>query len=163
MEACYRLYNNNTTSNSLVNSSDALLVQITDSILTTIVIILALLENAVVMWLLWKHRDYRTPTDVFVACLALSDLFVGLIPAPLFFFIYVTGRCPGGSSMMMTASLQLLTRVFEVTEAVLSCVAITYLAVLAFDRYFVIVHPFLYQRYATLTIAYSKGIIFFCL
>ena len=129
-----------------------MVVQVFDGFLATTIATMGSFENIVVLLLLLKHRINQTTTDVLVAFLTVADLLVCIISVPLFLVIHVLGT---GILATKQTSILLLNNIFHITEATTSCLAITFLAILAFDRYFVIVHPFVYQRHVTLNVTYG--------
>jgi len=128
-------------------SEDEHLLRALDGILVIFIIVFALIENIVVLFLLWRHPTFRTPTNIFVACLTLADLFVVLLPLPLFFALHV-GRWKAPITWQMT---------YHVLDTISSAMSITALSILAFDRYFIIMHPYVYQRRMTISIALAMG------
>ena len=130
-----------------VHSGDENFIRVIDSILVLLIVIATLLENIVVLLLLWRHPTFRTPTNVFVACLTLADIFVVLLPLPLFFALHV-------SQWKAPITWQIT---YHVLDTISSAMSITALCILAFDRYFIIVHPYAYQRRMTITIALVMG------
>ncbi|KAK2573360.1 Melanopsin [Acropora cervicornis] len=51
----------------------------------------AIFLNCTVIFIIWKTRSLRTPSNIFVVGLAVSDLAVGLIVQPLFVATIMTG------------------------------------------------------------------------
>ncbi|XP_066933956.1 D(2) dopamine receptor A-like [Clytia hemisphaerica] len=118
-------------------------IQIIDSVIAIIVILFALFENIFVLLLLWKHRHFRTPTDIFIACLTVADLFVITLPVPFFIGLYI-GKWNASQPWQQA---------YHVVDTISSTISITCLSILAFDRYFIIVHPYIYQRKITLNLS----------
>ena len=74
------------------------------SILNGISSITAITGNAVVILTVWKTRELHTPSNVFLSCLALSDLTVGLIAQPSF-VIHKKGELNNSFSMYCTTRI----------------------------------------------------------
>lgn len=74
------------------------------SILNGISSITAITGNAVVILAVWKTRELHTPSNVFLSCLALSDLTVGLIAQPSF-VIHKIGELNNSFSMYCTTRI----------------------------------------------------------
>ncbi|XP_057290648.1 D(2) dopamine receptor A-like [Hydractinia symbiolongicarpus] len=132
------IYSNDT----MMNSSDVELVcepsssNVFDGIVIIIIITLSIIENALVLIIIYKFKEFRTPTNVYVACLSVADLFVSLIPLPLAFALYVCSWQPGTVS----------TSIYTVLDIMSSVVSVSALTAIACDRYFIIMHPYKYER-----------------
>jgi len=57
---------------------------IVTSVLNSISSLTAVAGNAMVIHVVWKTPSLQTPSNVFLCCLAISDLTVGLIAQPCF-------------------------------------------------------------------------------
>ena len=58
-------------------------VTISASVITAIFAPVAVVGNALIMAVIWKNRSLRTPSYIFLWCLAFTDLCTGLITQPL--------------------------------------------------------------------------------
>lgn len=132
------IYSNDT----MMNSSDVDSVcepsssNVFDGVVIIIIIILAIIENALVLIIIYKFKEFRTPTNVYVACLSVADLFVSLVPLPLAFALYVCSWQPDTVS----------TSIYTVLDIMSSVVSVSALTAIACDRYFIIMHPYKYER-----------------
>ena len=58
-------------------------VDLAEEIIIIFVAILTILGNTLVLLAIWKERSLHEPNKYFTACLAVADLLVGILVAPL--------------------------------------------------------------------------------
>ena len=111
---------------------DTILMSLT--ILYVITMIVALAGNTLLIYIVWKKPGVRNPTSFLFVNMAVADLLITLLVMPLSisnFYIF--------SSSVLAA----FTCPFYYYTVYVSCLAsILCLVVMAFDRYFAVVHPF---------------------
>ena len=104
------------------------------TILYVITMIVALVGNTLLIYIVWKKPGARNPTSFLFVNMAMADLLITILVMPLsiaHFYII--------SSRVLAA----LTCTFYYYATYVSCLASIFcLVVMAFDRYFAVVHPF---------------------
>ena len=115
--------------------------------------ILTILGNTLVLLATWKERSLHEPNKYFIACLAVADLLVGIIVAPLRVYELTHMR----ELLLKTVSIHLCRfliwiDVFPLTASIYS------LTFISFDRYLKISKPFQYK--SRMTTSKSLKIIF---
>ena len=103
--------------------------------------------NSLVIFLMYKKKTLRTPTNVFLTSLAVSDLISGVVGIPLFFVCSTVER--GFYSCVSSAIFIRFTAISSVCHVLL----------VAYDRYIHIVHPL--QHTYVITKRRAIGAIFF--
>ncbi|XP_052767766.1 adenosine receptor A1-like [Mya arenaria] len=103
---------------------------------------ITIVGNALVLVAILKNRQLQTITNCFIASLAVADLLVGIVVAPLAALSHL-GLPKNFMGCVFTNSI-----VVAFTQ-----VSIFNLLAVAFERFFAIKHPFAYQKH--MTIKYS--------
>ena len=102
-----------------------------------LLILPAVILNSLVIAVVKKHRSLQTVSNILLACLAVSDLLIGLIMIP----------CVVGS-LAIVLKCELVCWFYIVTFQVgyyLAIVSFLTLTLVSLDRYFAISYPFQYQ------------------
>ena len=86
--------------------------------------------NLLVCWTIFKHPRLRSTSNIFIACLALSDVFIAVLGFPFTLAVLLTGRWPFnkaacnfqgftftvfGTFSLVTMTLTAIARYFKVT------------------------------------------------
>lgn len=100
-----------------------------------IVAMIAVLGNALVIFVFWKERRLRRRTNYYIVSLALADLLVGFLGIP-FAILSSIGLPTNLHACLFTVSLLL----------VLCTISIFCLVAVSIDRYWAILHPMGYSR-----------------
>ena len=105
------------------------------TVLYVITMIVALAGNTLLIYIVWKKPETRNLTSFLFVNMAVADLMVAVFQMPVsitHFYVY------GNSDFIQVFNCRFLYYAFYVsTTASISC-----LTVMAFDRYFAVVHPF---------------------
>ena len=121
------------------NSTEFLFIgHILTSIFNSVLSFTAVAGNAVVIFVVWKTSALHTPSNVFLCCLALSDITVGLIAQPCF-VIHKIGELLHNYSMYCTT--RILTESLGYITAGTSVLTMTFIAI---ERYLAL---YLHLRY----------------
>lgn len=94
---------------------------------------LSLVGNSVVCHVIRRYRRLHTVTNVFIANLAVSDIFVTVLNVPFHVMRHLSDDWPLGQFMCRLVSFAMTVFVYVSTFT---------MTVIAVDRYVVIVHPF---------------------
>ena len=97
---------------------------------------LIITANSLGIVLVYRNKQLRTTTNLYLACLAFSDLLSGLIPIPL---IFACNLMPFGDSIAACIAMDLASRV-------IAFFTILYLVIVTFERYVMIIHPMHYHK-----------------
>lgn len=97
----------------------------------------AIAGNAIVLWLILKHKSLRTVSNLFITSLAVADLLVGLVIAP----VWIVIRCFNTEHLYMRTIDYLWIHTSVATTFNLCCVTL--------DRNIAIFHPLRYQDIIT--------------
>lgn len=92
--------------------------------------------NCLVIVLVYKNKQLQTVTNLYLACLALSDLLSGLVAIPL---IFACNLMPIAHSMVACIAMDLTSRFIAFST-------ILHLVIVTFERYVMIIHPMNYHR-----------------
>jgi len=110
------------------------IITLSMTVLYVIIMIIALAGNTLLIYIVWKKPGTRNLTSFLFVNMAVADLMVALFQMPVsitHFYVY-------GSSELIIFHCRFVYYVFYVSAtASISC-----LTVMAFDRYFAVVHPF---------------------
>ncbi|EDO36604.1 predicted protein, partial [Nematostella vectensis] len=99
-----------------------------------------LVGNAIVLWIVYKNPSLRTIPNQFVISLAISDLLMAIIGAPPCFVALAMGKDPLGPELCQLQGFLIV---------ILARVSLQTMALVALNRYFLIVRPHLYRRIFT--------------
>ena len=134
-------YDNNTSSLETKTDPEWIEWYIANCVVNILLAIAAILENLFILIAIWRTSTLHTPSYVFLFCLALSDLAVGLLAQPLV-VIHNVAEIQGTVSMA---------RVTSVAAAMLSTylcsVSILSITAVSIDRYLAL---YLHLRYKQL-------------
>ena len=137
------------------NSTQYLFIgHIVTSVLNSVSSLTAVAGNAVVILVVWKTPALHTPSNVFLCCLAISDLTVGLIAQPLF-VIHKIGELLQNHSMYCTT--RILTESVGYITAGTSVLIMTGIAI---ERYLAL---YLHLRYKQIITTKRILVAAFCL
>ena len=106
--------------------------------LEAIIGVCAILGNSLVLIAIYTTKNLQNVTNVFIASLALADLMVGIIVAPLAAMSYLGLPRDYMACVFSNSVVVMFTQV-----------SIFNLVVVGFERYLAINHPFFYQRTMT--------------
>ena len=102
-----------------------------ESTVTFINLLSAIGGNLLVCWTIFKHPRLRSTSNIFIACLALSDVFIAVLGFPFTLAVLLTGRWPFnkaacnfqgftftvfGTFSLVTMTLTAIARYFKVTR-----------------------------------------------
>ena len=105
----------------------------------SLLFLLIIIGNVLVCVLFFKFRNLRTTTNYFIVSLAASDIFVGLIPMPLWAYLKI----------MKEAPLNITPAIFVMLDVVTCCSSIGNLTAISIDRFFGVTKPFHHRTYMT--------------
>ena len=107
-----------------------------------IVAILTIFGNSIFLYTLMNYNTLRTPSNILLGALCVSDLLVGVVTQPL----YLTFL-----SIMRFKEIINKALITAVTTAFLYCggLSFTYIGLISFDRYLAICKPYRYVSQAT--------------
>ena len=111
-------------------------------VILILIIIFAILGNAMVLVATWRERSLHEPNKYFVACLAVADLLVGMILVPLRLYQLVNKENGGITSIH-------LCRFYIWLDVFLETASIYTLTFISFDRYLKISQPLQYKSRMT--------------
>jgi hypothetical protein len=126
-------------------------LDLSDTVILILIIIFAIVGNAMVLVATWRERSLHEPNKYFVACLAVADLLVGMILVPLRLYQLVNIENGGITSIH-------LCRFYIWLEVFLETASIYTLTFISFDRYLKISQPLQYK--SRMTTSTSLKIIF---
>ena len=117
------------------NMADHDTIVVSMTILYVITMILALAGNTLLIYIVWKKPGARNPTSFLFVNMAVADLIVAVFQMP----VSITQFYVSGSSYFLDS----FNCRFLYYAVYVSCLASIFcLTVMAFDRYFAVVHPF---------------------
>lgn len=108
----------------LENRSNALLV--VEALFFTVMTLLAVLGNALTLYVIWRNKNLRNATNYFIASSSVSDLALGLCSEPLFIAALILSKWPFNDAACQYQGYVAVS---------MSCVSIQTLAWTAFSRY----------------------------
>ena len=97
---------------------------------------LIIAANSLVIVLVCKNKQLRTITNLYLACLALSDLLSGFVAIPL---IFACNLMPVAGRMVACIAMDLASRFIAIST-------ILHLVTVTFERYVMILYPMHYHR-----------------
>lgn len=127
-----QLNDGNTTNEEMPFSNDIHLPLAFLGVLSSLIIV----ANSLVIVLVYKSKQLRTITNVYLAYLAFSDLLSGLIAIPL---IFACNLLPIADSVVACTAMDLASRFIAIST-------ILHLVIVTFERYTMIIHPMNYHR-----------------
>lgn len=92
--------------------------------------------NSLVIVLVYKNKQLQTVTNLYLACLASSDLLSGLVAIPLIF----------ACNLMPIAHSTVACIAMDLTSRFIAFSTILHLVIVTFERYVMIIHPMHYYR-----------------
>jgi hypothetical protein len=126
-------------------------LDLSEIVILILIIIFAILGNAMVLVATWRERSLHQPNKYFVACLAVADLLVGMISVPLRLYQLVNKENGRITSIH-------LCRFYIWLDVFLETASIYTLTFISFDRYLKISKPLQYK--SRMTTSTSLKIIF---
>ncbi|KAH3853658.1 neuropeptide Y receptor type 6-like [Dreissena polymorpha] len=126
--------------------------KITIIVIYSIVIFIGFLENLVIVCILIRKNHLQNPTNIFILCLAVSDILLCLFNLPFQLHYQLTNQWVFGKT---------LCKVIMATYGVPVFVSSMSILMIAIDRYILIVHPFC-KRMSTLTAVCLVTLIAIC-
>ena len=126
-----------------------------EKIILICIAVLTILGNALVLLVTWRERSLHQPNKYFVACLAVADLLVGILVAPLRAY-----RLTVDDETERAMSIHLC-RFLKWIDIYVLAASIYSLTFISFDRYLKISKPLHYQ--SRMTTSKSLKIIFIIL
>ena len=115
---------------------------LSEMVIQILIIIFAILGNTLVLVATWRERSLHEPNKYFVACLAVADLLVGMIFAPLRLYQLVNIENGGVTSIYFC-------RFYFWIDNFLQTASIYILTFISFDRYLKISKPLQYKSRMT--------------
>ena len=151
--------NNDTTLASGLSKSDLTKLNefhdkldLAETIIIIFIAIFTILGNTLVLLVTWRERSLHEPNKYFIACLAVADLLVGILVAPLQEYII---NFELKSSRAMSIHLCQFSRWIDIFALTASIYSLTFIS---FDRYLKISKPLQYK--SRMTTSKSLKIIF---
>ena len=115
-------------------------VVVIEAFVCAILILAALVGNSLVLWMVCKNKNLRTIPNLFIVSLALADIGMATICQPPCLTVLVAGKRTYGNFVCQLQGY---------VVAMLSCVSLLTLTLVAVNRYFLIVRPKHYQKLFT--------------
>lgn len=112
-------------------------VVVMEALVCAVLLLTALLGNSLVLWMVWKNKNLRTIPNHFIVSLAFADIGMAAICQPPCLTVLVTGKRTYGNFVCQLQGYAI---------AMLACVSLLTLTVVAVNRYFLIVRPKNYQK-----------------
>lgn len=131
----------NSTSNGAGSPSISQFEVYLAAVTTIIIIIAALLGNSLVFCAFYRFRKLRSPTNFFIINLAATDFLVGLLPAPFWAVLLLTGK--------PTRNEIAFYKLWEFMDVTLGFASIMSLTFIAIDRYICIKSALRYYALVT--------------
>ena len=110
-------------------------IAVLDGVFLVIVMLLSLFQNTIILLVMYKKTAFHTPTDVFLGCLSVADIFISLGPIPLCFAVYVYCWLPAH-----------VWKIYKMIDILANVTSITSLCVISCDRFYIISFPYSYER-----------------
>ena len=130
--------------------------KLAEAIIIAFIAILTILGNTLVLLATWRERSLHEPNKYFIACLAVADLLVGILVAPLHEHqLNLDYETAGDMSVHLCLCFLRWIDIFALTASIYS------LTFISFDRYLRISRPLHYQ--SRMTTSKSLKIIFIIL
>ena len=99
-----------------------------------VTMIVALQGNILLMYIFWRKRETRTLTSFLFVNMAIADLLIAVFQMPFSMAHFYVSEFPGAVGNLFCRSVMYLVNV-SMTASIFS------LVVMAFDRYFAVIHP----------------------
>lgn len=115
-------------------------VVVIEALVCAVLILAALVGNSLVLWMVCKNKNLRTIPNLFIVSLALADIGMATICQPPCLTVLVAGKRTYGNFVCQLQGY---------VVAMLSCVSLLTLTLVAVNRYFLIVRPKHYQKLFT--------------
>ena len=112
-------------------------VAVVESIICTVFLLGALIGNSLVLWMVCKNKNLRTIPNHFIISLALADIAMATLCQPPCLTVLIAGKRTFGKFVCQLQGYAV---------AVLACVSLLTLTMVAVNRYFLIVRPKRYSR-----------------
>lgn len=112
-------------------------VVVIEALVCAVLLLAAVLGNSLVLYMVWKNKNLRTIPNHFIVSLAVADVGMATICQPPCFTVLVMGKRTYGNFVCQLQGYVI---------AVLACVSLLTLTVVAVNRYFLIVRPKNYQK-----------------
>ena len=122
----------NTVNKHILFSSDIHLCLVFLGVLACLIIT----ANSLVIVLVYRNNHLRITTNLYLACLALSDLLSGLITIPL---IFACNLMPFADSIAACIVTDFASRLIAFST-------ILHLVIVTFERFMMIIHPMQYRE-----------------
>ena len=108
----------------------------------SITVIPTILLNALVIFAVTTRPPLRTKSNILLACLAVTDLFTGLVPKPLALAVSIT-------RILGVGKFCTLEKVFVISLFLAGFASLTHLVLISIDRYVAIKDPLRYRDIVT--------------
>lgn len=115
-------------------------VVVIEVLVCTLLLLAALIGNSLVLWMVCKNRNLRTIPNHFIVSLAMADIAMATFCQPPCLTVLVAGKRTYGNFVCQLQGYVI---------AMLSCVSLLTLTLVAINRYFLIVRPKNYQKIFT--------------
>ena len=99
-----------------------------------VTMIVALQGNILLIYIVWRRRETRTLTSFLFVNMAIADLLIAVFQMPFSMAHFYVSEFPGAVGNLFCRSVMYLVNV-SMTASIFS------LVVMAFDRYFAVIHP----------------------
>lgn len=111
-----------------------------EALVCAALILAALIGNSLVLWMVCKNKNLRTIPNHFIISLAFADIMMAVICQPPCLTVLVAGKRTYGDFVCQLQGY---------VVAMLACVSLLTLTLVAVNRYFLIVRPKNYQKFFT--------------
>ena len=108
-----------------------------ESTVTLINLLSAIGGNLLVCWTIFKHPRLRSTSNIFIACLALSDVFIAVLGFPFTLAVLFTGRWPFNKAACNFQGF---------TFTVFGTFSLVIMTLTAIARYFKVTRPSLHPK-----------------
>ena len=115
-------------------------IVVIEVLVCVVLLVAALIGNSLVLWMVCKNKNLRTIPNQFIISLALSDIAMATICQPPCLTVLVAGKRTYGNFVCQLQGY---------VVAMLACVSLLTLTLVAINRYFLIVRPKNYQKIFT--------------
>ncbi|XP_044175129.1 melatonin receptor type 1C-like [Acropora millepora] len=115
-------------------------VVVVEVMVCSILMLSALLGNSLVLWMVCKNKNLRTIPNYFIISLSLADITMAILCQPPCLTVLLVGKRTFGNFICQLQGYVI---------AMLACVSLLTLTLVAVNRYFLIVRPKNYQKIFT--------------
>jgi len=115
-------------------------IVVVEALVCSVLLVAALIGNSLVLWMVCKNKNLRTIPNHFIISLALADIAMAVICQPPCLTVLVAGKRTYGNFVCQLQGY---------VVAMLACVSLLTLTLVAVNRYFLIVRPKNYQKWFT--------------